>query len=78
MSSITLLSLLIASGGTLLLLGSLVAAMCLASARAEARERNRQRETDAFFAPGPDNGMRVGPITTRARPSETSRPGTPQ
>lgn len=78
MSSTTLLSFLLVSGGTLLLLGSLVAAMCLANARAETRARNEQRETDEFFAPGPDNGMRVGPITTRARPSETSRPGTPQ
>lgn len=78
MSSTLVLSLIYAVGGTALLVGIGIATMCLADTRAERRARKRQQETDAFFAPGSHNGLRVGPITTHARHSETSRPGTPQ
>ncbi|WP_281932136.1 hypothetical protein [Roseibium album] len=83
MNSIHLLSVLYVLGGAFLTFGIPFALVVLADARAEARARKRQQETDAFFAPGSHNGLRVGPIIQRVPKnpelhSETSRPGTPQ
>ncbi|MBO6893423.1 MAG: hypothetical protein JJ866_15880 [Roseibium sp.] len=75
-----LLLALLVCGLVTLLFGFTVALMiwALGGLKAGAEADLKSLDPDPFCAPGSHEGLRVGPITTRARLSETSQPGTPQ